>query len=90
MEYVGGNCTITVQDLRVQEIGGLQLRLTGLHPFNWILSKVATPFANRCKFNIAKAIEETVADTIREKLEGFDCGQNFAESAVRGAVYSVP
>lgn len=79
VDYTGGNCTVTLQELRVQDIQDVKLSLTGLYPFNWVLSKVATSVTNRSKFNIAKAIEETVGDKIREKLQGFDCGQYFPE-----------
>lgn len=82
LEYTD-DCTVTLEEFRVRDLQDVKLRLTGLYPFNWIFSKIAVFFTNRSKFNIARAIEETVAKEIREKLEGFNCRQYFPEPAIR-------
>lgn len=81
----GGNCMVSLKELRVRDINDVRLTLTGLSPFNWVLSKVATSVTNRSKLNIAKAIEETVGKRFLDKLQDFDCGQYFPEPAVRDA-----
>jgi hypothetical protein len=85
VRYEGNSCTVTLQELTVWDIHDVKLTLTGLSPFNWVLSKVATSLTSRSKFNIATAIEKTVGNTIRDKLRDFDCGQYFPEPSVRDA-----
>jgi len=90
VRYTDNKCIVTLQELRVTDLRDIDLKLTGLYPFNWILSKMATPVTNRSKFNIATAIEETVGRKVREKLQGFDCRQYFPEPAVRNSEHITP
>lgn len=63
----------------------MKLKLTGLSPFNWILSKVATSVTSRSKFNVARAIEETLGNEIRNNLKQFDCRRYFPGPTVKAA-----
>jgi hypothetical protein len=83
VDYTDNICTVTSVEVKVRDLQDMKLKLTGLSPFNWILSKIATSVTSRSKFNIARAIEETVGNKIRDKLKDFDCRQYFPESAVR-------
>jgi hypothetical protein len=79
---------VTLEEFTVRALQGLRLRLTGLYPFNWIFSTIASLFTNRSKFNIARTIEETVGKEIRGKLEGVNCRQYFPEPGIRDIHYA--
>ena len=83
LEYRDSQCTVTLEEFTVSALQDVRLRLTGLYPFNWIFSNVASLFTNRSKFDIGRTIEETVGKEIRGKLEGFNCRQYFPEPGVR-------
>jgi hypothetical protein len=85
LEYTDNNCTVTLDEFRVRDLKDVKLRVTGLYPFNWIFAKIAAFFTNRSKFNIARAIEETVGKGIRDKLEDLNCRQYLPELAIRYA-----
>lgn len=61
----------------------MKLKLTGLSPFNWILSKIATSVTRRSKFNVARAIEETFGNKLRNNLKQFDCRQYHPEPTAK-------
>lgn len=83
LENTDNQCTVTLQEFTVSALQDVKLRITGLYPFNWIFSKIASYFTNRSKFNIARAIEETVGKEIRRTLEGFNCQQYLSEAVKR-------
>jgi len=83
LEYTDSQCTVTLEEFTVSALQDVRLRLTGLYPFNWIFSTIASLFTNRSKFNIARTIEETVGKEIRGKLEGVNCRQYFPEVGIR-------
>jgi uncharacterized UPF0160 family protein len=85
VDYTDNMCTATAIELKVMDLQDMKLRLTGLFPFNWILSKIAASVTSRSKFNIARAIEETVGNQISHNLKRFDCRQYFPERTVRAA-----
>ncbi|XP_069668703.1 uncharacterized protein [Periplaneta americana] len=71
------DCKATLQELNVRHLEGISVRLTGLGPFNWVLSAVATSIANQSTENIIKSVEEGIAEEIREILESMDCNGHF-------------
>ena len=83
LEYTDNQCTVTLEEFTVSALQDVKLGLTGLYPFNWIFSKIASYFTNRSKFNIARAIEETVGKEIRGTLERFNCRQYLPEPVIR-------
>ncbi|KAJ9584536.1 hypothetical protein L9F63_021146 [Diploptera punctata] len=82
VSYVDNNCTVTLQELRVRVLNHIRMSLTGLSPFNWILSKVATSIVNRSKSNIIANIEQTVGEKIQNLLLTFDCSSYFPQPAI--------
>jgi hypothetical protein len=88
VDYTGSICRVTSVEFKVRDLQDMKLKLTGLSPFNWILSKIATSVTSRSKFNVATAIEETFGNKIRNSLKQFDCQQYFPEPTVK-AVDSV-
>jgi hypothetical protein len=85
VDYTDNMCTVTSVELKVKDLQDMKLKLTGLSPFNWILSKIAASVTSRSKFNIARAIEQTVGNQISNNLKRFDCRQYFPECTVRAA-----
>ncbi|XP_069705511.1 uncharacterized protein [Periplaneta americana] len=85
VRYVGSNCTVTLEDLKVRELSDIDMYLTGLAPFNWVLSKIATSVVNRAKQSIMQNIELTVAANIRARLRDLDCSNYFPQPALTAA-----
>jgi hypothetical protein len=85
VDYTDNTCSVTSVELKVNDLQDMKLKLTGLAPFNWILSKIASSVTNRSKFNIGRAIEQTVGNQISNSLKQFDCRQYFPERTVRAA-----
>ncbi|PNF14078.1 hypothetical protein B7P43_G02150 [Cryptotermes secundus] len=83
VDYTDSTCRVTSAEVRVMDLQDMKLKLTGLSPFNWIFSKTATSVTRRSKFNVARAIEETFGNQIRNNLKQFDCRQYFPESTVK-------
>jgi hypothetical protein len=83
VDYTDNICRVTLVEVKVGDLQDMKLKLTGLSPFNWILSKIATPLTSRSKFNVARAIEETFGNKIRNSLKQFNCRQYFPEPTVK-------
>jgi hypothetical protein len=85
VDYTDSICRVTSVEVKVRDLQDIKLKLTGLSPLNWILSKIATSVTSRSKFNVARAIEETFGNKIRNNLRQFDCRQYFPEPTVKAA-----
>jgi hypothetical protein len=85
VDYTDNICRVTLVEVKVRDLQDMKLKLTGLSPFNWILSKIATSLASRSKFNVARAIEETFGNKIRNNLKQFDCQQYLPELTVKAS-----
>jgi hypothetical protein len=82
VDYTGNICTVTSVEVKVTGLEDVTLNLTGLYPFNWILSKIATSITSRSKLNMTRAIEDAVGNQIHNNLKQLDCQQYFPEHTV--------
>jgi hypothetical protein len=69
----GHECSMTLNELVLNQFGGLNLNVTGLGPLNWLLSKISTWLLQHFKSEIKGKIESTLREEITEKLSHFDC-----------------
>lgn len=67
------NCTMTLNELVLNQFGELNLNVTGLGPLNWLFSKISTLILQHFKMEIKGKIESTLKEEITEKLSHFDC-----------------
>jgi hypothetical protein len=66
-------CTMTLNELVLDQFGGLHLNVTGLGPLNWLVSKISTWILQHFNSEIKGKIESTLREEIIEKLSHFDC-----------------
>lgn len=57
-----------VKQVRVTKIGTIRIKYTGIGPMDWILSRLATFFANSVRWDLVKNIEATLNDIIQSKV----------------------
>lgn len=69
----GHECSLTLNELVLNQFGGLSLNVTGLGPINWLFSKISTWVLQHFKSEIKGKIESTLREEITEKLSHFDC-----------------
>jgi hypothetical protein len=68
-------CNMTLNQLVLNQFGGLNLRVTGLGPMNWLLSRISTWILQHFKTEVKSKIESTLRDEIEKKLAHFDCSK---------------
>jgi hypothetical protein len=70
-------CAMTLNELVLNQFGGLNLKVTGLGPMNWLFSKISTWILRHFKSEIKGKIESTLREEIVEKLSHFDCSEYY-------------
>jgi hypothetical protein len=66
-------CGLTLNELVLNQFGGLNLKVTGLGPMNWLFSKISTWVLQHFKSKIKGEIESALREEIVKKLSHFDC-----------------
>jgi hypothetical protein len=66
-------CALTLNELVLNQFGGLNLKVTGLGPMNWLFSRISTWILQHFKSEIKGKIESTLREEIVKKLSHFDC-----------------
>jgi hypothetical protein len=69
----GHKCALALNELVLNQFGGLSLDVTGLGPINWLFSKISTWVLQHFKSEIKDKIESTLREEIIAKLSHFDC-----------------
>ncbi|XP_069705510.1 uncharacterized protein [Periplaneta americana] len=77
LQFVGGKCTVVVQDFEVRDVGHIKMDVTGLGILNWILNLIAGNVVNKSKHSIVDAIRSNALSILRDQLQHFDCGSYF-------------
>lgn len=57
-----------LEQVRVTKIGNIRIKYSGIGPMDWILSRLATFFANSVRWDLVKNIEATLNDIIQSKV----------------------
>jgi hypothetical protein len=70
---VDHKCALTLNELVLNQFGGLTLKVTGLGPMNWLFSKISKWVLHHFKSQIKDKIESTLRKEIVKKLSHFDC-----------------
>lgn len=77
--WVNHKCTITLNELSLNQLGGLNLRVTGLGPLNWLFSKISSWVFQHFKSEIKVEVEKTLREEIEKELSEFDCSKYIPE-----------
>lgn len=79
LSYVNETCKAELDSLKVTQIGGIHITLTGWEGFGWLLSFIANCEEGTYKGKIVSAVEKQLSATVQEKLSHFNCAQHFKQ-----------
>ncbi|XP_039286042.1 uncharacterized protein LOC111062378 isoform X3 [Nilaparvata lugens] len=72
LKYNLVDCTQELVTLIIDHFDGINVRMTGLDPFNWLLDDVVTWVASDFKDSIKLAIEQGLQQAIKEALKKYN------------------
>ncbi|KDR17360.1 uncharacterized protein LOC110831786 [Zootermopsis nevadensis] len=75
--WTNQNCTVALNQLVLDSFGDFKLKVTGLGPMNWLLSKISTWILQHFESEIKGRVESTLREEIEKKLDHFDCSKYF-------------
>ncbi|KAJ9584539.1 hypothetical protein L9F63_021149 [Diploptera punctata] len=75
VSWNNGTCTTTLDYLSLNKLGGFNLRITGLGPLNWLLTKVSDWLFKKFHDEIKVKIESALKEQIENQLKTFDCSK---------------
>lgn len=70
-------CDVVLQELDVQQLEGINLKLTGLGPLNWLLSRIATWLTTHSQEKVAEVVEKELAIIANKELQNIPCDADF-------------
>ncbi|XP_049775641.1 uncharacterized protein LOC126162884 [Schistocerca cancellata] len=70
-------CDVVLQELDIQRLEGINLKLTGLGPFNWLLSRIATWLTKHSQDKVADVVEKELAQIANKELQNIPCDADF-------------
>jgi hypothetical protein len=77
VSWANHNCTTTLNELVLDRFGGFKLKVTGLGPMNWLLSKIGTWVLQHFESEIKDRVESTLREELETKLDHFNCSKIF-------------
>ncbi|GFG38917.1 hypothetical protein Cfor_05892 [Coptotermes formosanus] len=75
--WANHTCNITLDELSLNQFGGLDLSVTGLGLMNWLFSKIFTWVLQHFKSEVKDQIEYTLTEEIEKYLSNFNCSNYF-------------
>jgi hypothetical protein len=72
-------CTATLDSLKVTQLSGIQVDVTGWHSLSWLLSSIAKYASSSYQDKIVNAVEEQLSADIKKLLSQFHCDQYFQQ-----------
>ncbi|XP_069684584.1 uncharacterized protein [Periplaneta americana] len=79
LSYVNETCKASLDSLKVTQLSGISVALTGWDGFGWLLSFIANCAQGSYRGKIVNAVEEQLSTAIQEKLSHFNCMQHFRQ-----------
>lgn len=79
LTYVNETCRATLDSLKVTQFSGIQVDITGLDGFDWLLSFIARCASGSYRDKIVNAVEEQLSADIEKLLGHFQCDQYFQQ-----------
>jgi hypothetical protein len=76
---VNGTCAATLDSLKVTQLSGIQVDVTGWDGFGWLLSYIAKYASGSYQEQIVDAVEEQLSAHIKKLLSQFHCDQYFQQ-----------
>jgi hypothetical protein len=73
--WTNHTCNITLDELTLNEFGGIDLRITGLGLMNWAFSKISHLVLHHFESEIKDRIEYTLREEAEKFLFHFDCSK---------------
>ena len=77
LTYVNETCAAKLDSLKVTQLSGIQVDVTGLDGLSWLLSFIAKCASGSYKEKIVNAVEEQLSADIKKLLSQFHCDQYF-------------
>lgn len=75
VSWNNGTCNTTLDYLRLNKLGGFNMKITGLGPLNWLISKISDWIFKKFHNEIREKVETTLKEEIESQLKTFDCTQ---------------
>lgn len=75
--WANHTCIVTLDELSLNQFGGLVLRVTGLGFMNWLFSKISTSVLQHFKSEVKDQIEYTLREEVETYLSHFNCSEYF-------------
>ena len=72
-------CAATLNSLKVTQLGGIHVDVTGLGHFSGLLSRIAKFASSHYRKKIVNAVEEHLSADIKKLLSRFHCDQYFQQ-----------
>jgi len=79
LTYVNETCAATLDSLKVTQLSGIQVDVTGLDGLSWLLSFIAKCASGSYQEKIVNAVEEQLSADIKKLLSQFQCDQYFQQ-----------
>jgi hypothetical protein len=76
---VNETCQATLDSLKVTQLSGIQVDVTGWDGFGWLLSFIAKCASGSYRDKIVNAVEEQLSADIKKLLSHFHCDQYFQQ-----------
>ena len=79
LTYVNETCAATLDSLKVTQLSGIQVDVTGWDGLSWLLSFIAKYASSSYQEEIVNAVEEQLSADIKKLLSHFHCDQYFQQ-----------
>lgn len=76
---MNGTCAATLDSLKVTQLSGIQVDVTGWDGLSWLLSFIAKYTSGSYQKQIVSAVEEQLSEHIKKLLSQFHCDRYFQQ-----------
>lgn len=75
-DYSVEPCQLTLEDLEIIDLGALNIKVTGLGPFDFPASEIISWIVKTWRDKVIDKVHGMVTDLIQEVMSKFDCKNN--------------